>query len=280
MAGLVAAAAAAAPPLWRTLPKLPPMPVPLASGYAPVDGIRMYYAQFGSGQPVLLLHGGLASSDYWAGVIPILVRHHFRVIVTDLRGQGRSTRDARPYSYGLMSDDVLHLLDFLHLRQVDLVGWSDGGIIGLDIALHEPWRLRRIFLYGASSNPSGVRPDIGSNPTFAAYLRRTRVEYRALSSTPGDYDALLAAIERMWATQPHFTTRQLRTIRVPVAIADGAHDEAIRHAQVEYLAHTIPRAHLIIFPDLSHFGMLQNPREFAAAVVKFLQARGRRPDHP
>ena len=85
------------------------MPAPLTRGYAPVGGIRMYYAEFG--EPVLLLHGGLANSDYWAEVIPSLVRHHFRVIVADLRGQGHSTRDARPYSYDLMSTDVLDLLD-------------------------------------------------------------------------------------------------------------------------------------------------------------------------
>jgi pimeloyl-ACP methyl ester carboxylesterase len=268
---VMAASAAFAAPRWLTLPKLAPMPAAMTSGYAPVDGIRMYYAEFGSGQPVLLLHGGLANSDYWAGVIPILVRHHFRVIVADLRGQGRSTRDARPYSYRLMGTDVLRLLDFLHLRRVDLVGWSDGGIIGLWIAMHEPQRLRRLFLYGASSDPSGVRPDIGRNRTFAAYVRRTRAEYRARSPTPGGYDALRAAIERMWATQPHFTARQLHAIRVPTAIADGAHDEAIKHAQVEYLARAIAGARLIVFPDLSHFGMLQNPEEFSAAVIKFLQ---------
>ena len=268
---LLAAVAAAAQPLWLTLPKLPGMPAPLTSGYAPVDGIRMYYAEFGSGEPVLLLHGGLANSAYWAAVIPTLVRHHFRVIVADLRGQGRSTRDTRPYSYDLMSTDVLDLLDYLHLRRVDLVGWSDGGIIGLDIALHEPHRLRRMFLYGASSNPAGVRPDVADNPTFAAYLRRTRPEYEALSATPDNYSSLLAAIEQMWATQPHFTTRQLHTICVPTVIADGAHDEAIKRSQSVYLAKVIPGAKLIIFPDLSHFGMLQNPPEFAAAAVKFFR---------
>jgi pimeloyl-ACP methyl ester carboxylesterase len=280
--GVMIASAAASVPRWLTLPKLPPMPMAITSGYAPVDGIRMYYAEFGSGQPVVLLHGGLADCDYWAGVIPILVRHHFRVIVADLRGQGRSTRDGRPYSYRLMSTDVLQLLAFLRLRRVDLVGWSDGGIIGLWIAMHEPQRLRRMFLYGASSDPSGVRAGIGHNPTFAAYLRGARAEYRARSPTPGDFNALRAAIERMWATQPHFTARQLRAIRVPTTIADGAHDEAIKHTQVEFLAHTIPGARLVIFPDLSHFGMLQNPAEFAAAVVKFFHGDdrwARRTDH-
>lgn len=264
--------AGAVQPLWLTLPEHPKMPVPLVSGYAPVDGIRMFYAEFGSGAPVLLLHGGLANSDYWAGVIPILVAHHFRVIVADSRGQGRSTRDVRPYSYDLMAADVRGLLDYLHLGQVDLVGWSDGGIIGLNIALRAPQRLRRMFLYGANADPSGVRSDIVDSPIFAAYLRRTRREYRALSPTPGDYDSLAAAIGSMWATQPHFTAVQLHAISIPTVIADGAHDEAIRRSHTLYLAKSIPEGHLVIFRDLSHFGMLQNPQEFAAAVIKFLSS--------
>src|SRR5580658_7373020 len=75
---------------WQTLPQTPPLPSADRSGYASVNGIRMFYAVFGHGSPVLLLHGGLANSSYWADVIPILVRNHFKVIVADSRGHGRS----------------------------------------------------------------------------------------------------------------------------------------------------------------------------------------------
>lgn len=230
----------------------------------------MYYATFGEGPPVLLLHGGLANSNYWSGVVPILVAHHLRVIVLDSRGHGRSTRSAKPYSYDLMAADTLAMLDYLKLRQVDIVGWSDGGVIGLAIAISHPERIRRLFTYGANSDPSGAREDAGDNPIFAAYVKRTRGEYEALSATPKEYDAFVDGIQKMWAHEPHFSTQQLKSITVPTAIADGAHDEAIKREHLEYMAGAIPSSKLIILPDVSHFGLLQNPQEFADAVLGFL----------
>lgn len=256
---------------WQTLPPTPKLPPAPHSGHAEVNGIRMFYAVFGAGSPVLLLHGGLANSNYWGDIIPILVRHHFKVIVADSRGHGRSTRTAAPFSYELMAADTLALLDYLKLPRVDLVGWSDGGIVGVEIALHHPERLRRLFAYGINADPSGARDDIESNQIFAHYLERTRGEYQALSATPGDYDAFVAQIQAMWARQPNFTAAQLAGIRVPTAIADGAHEEAIKREHTEYMARTIPGAILIILPDASHFGALQNPREFAAAALGFLR---------
>jgi pimeloyl-ACP methyl ester carboxylesterase len=266
-----AAPASAPSEPWQTLPQTPALPPAVKSGYAPVNGIRMFYAVFGHGSPVLLLHGGLANSNYWGDVIPILVRNHFKVIVADSRGHGRSTRSAEPYSYELMASDVLALLTYMKLTKVDLVGWSDGGIIGLVIAMQHPERLRRLFAYGANGDPSGVRPDIDSSPTFTGYIERTRREYRELSPTPGNYDAFLAQIQAMWAQQPNFAAARLQRITVPAAIADGAHDEAIKREHTEYLARTIPGATLIILPDVSHFGMLQNPQEFSTAVINFLR---------
>ncbi|MBV8143742.1 MAG: alpha/beta hydrolase [Gammaproteobacteria bacterium] len=256
---------------WQSLPPTPSLPHAVKSGAAPVNGIRMFYAVFGHGPPVLLLHGGLGNSNYWGDVIPILVGGGFEVIVADSRGHGRSTRTAEPYSYELMASDVLALLDYLKLQKVDIVGWSDGGIIGFVIAMNHPERLRRLFAYGANGDPSGVKPDLESNPTFASYLERAQREYRELSPTPGDYDAFLAQIQAMWAQQPNFTAAQLQRIKTPTAIADGAHEEAIKREHTEHLAKTIPGAKLIILPDVSHFGMVQNPKELGATVIEFLK---------
>jgi pimeloyl-ACP methyl ester carboxylesterase len=253
------------------LPPAPALPPAQVSGYAAVDGVRLFYAEFGMGRPVLLLHGGLANSNYWGYVIPILVRHHFKVIALDSRGQGRSTGNAEPYSYDRMSDDVIAVLDDLRLRRVDVVGWSDGGIIGIDIAMHHPERVHRLYAYGANADPTGVK-DVGDSPIFSQYLEQTRRDYAALSPTPHDYDALRAQIEAMWARQPDFSLDALHRIPVRTAIADGAHEEAIKREHTEYLAHAIPGATLVILPDVSHFGMLQNPEEFSASVVEFLTA--------
>jgi pimeloyl-ACP methyl ester carboxylesterase len=269
MAPIVSGPAQAAQ-IWETLPALGPAPKPASSGMAPVNDIQMYYAVYGSGQPVILLHGGLSNSDYWNNLIPDLVAHGFQVIVADSRGHGRSTRSAQAYSYDLMSSDVIALLDYLKIPKADLVGWSDGGIIGIDIAIHHPERLNRLYTYGANTDLTGLKPDFDKNPTFAAFITRAGTEYQALSKTPDQYDSFVQQIGQMWATQPDFTAEQLRGIKVRTAIADGAYDEGIKREHTEYIAHTIPGAELHILPKVSHFGMLQNPKEFNGVILKFL----------
>jgi len=208
------AAPVRADPQWLTLPPTPTLPKPESSGQAPVNGVMIWYAVFGRGEPVILLHGGLANSNYWGNQVPALAKR-YRVIVMDSRGHGRSTRNAEPYGYDLMADDVLGLMDFLKIPKAAIVGWSDGAILGLDIALRHPERLTKLFAFAANSDPSGVA-DIGQSPVFNAYIARAEKEYAALSPTPTDYKAFLEQIEKMWATQPNWTEEQLHGIAVPV----------------------------------------------------------------
>jgi len=118
-------AAARAEPQWLTLPPTPKLPAHGKSGYAPVNGIKIWYATFGHGAPVILLHGGLANSNYWGKLMPALARH-YRVIVMDSRGHGRSSRDAQPYGYDLMASDVTALGSEFAAKAKSLVsrsGW-------------------------------------------------------------------------------------------------------------------------------------------------------------
>jgi pimeloyl-ACP methyl ester carboxylesterase len=254
---------------WETLP---PTPAPIAaerSGHAAVNGISIYYAVYGRGSPVILLHGGLANTEYWGNQIAALSPHH-SVIVMDSRGHGRSTRDARPYGYDLMADDVVALMDALDVRKADIVGWSDGGILGLDLAIRHPDRVGRIFAFAANTVPSGVKDDVEKNPTFAAFIKRAGEEYAARSATPKEYDAFVEQIGKMWASEPNWTDAQLKAIAAPVLVVDGDHDEAIKREHTEYIAATIPGAGLLILPNASHFAFLQDPDLFNFAVLHFL----------
>ena len=269
---LVAAAAdpayAAATAQWLTLPPTPTLPNPSRAGYASVDGIRIWYAVFGHGPPVILLHGGLANSDYWGDQVPVLA-HHYRVIVMDSRGQGRSTLGLGPLSYELMADDVLGLMNFLKIRKAALVGWSDGAIVGLDIVIQHPQRVSKLFAFAANSNPAGNK-DVTKSQVFMAYLARARREYERLSPTPMQFARLLAQIERMWATQPHLSAAELRSIRVPTWIVDGDHDEAVKRSNTLFMANEIPGSGLLIMPDVSHFAFLQDARQFNCDLLHFL----------
>lgn len=264
--------AALADALWQTLPPTPPPITGEHTGHAKVNGISLYYAVIGHGPPVVLLHGGLANSDYWGLQVKALAPHHM-VILMDSRGHGRSTRDARPYGYDLMADDVVGLLDTLHVPKADVVGWSDGAILGLDLALRHPDRVGRIFAFAANTLTSGVQDNVEKNPTFARYIARAGGEYVRLSSTPKDYDAFVAQISKMWETEPNWTDAQLKSIHSPVLVVDGDHDEAIKRAHTEYIAATIPGAGLLILPNVSHFAFLQDPVQFNEAILHFLDDR-------
>jgi pimeloyl-ACP methyl ester carboxylesterase len=260
--------AAQAGPQWLTLPPTPVLPVPVKSGYAPVNGIKIWYATFGRGTPVILLHGGLANANYWGKLVPALMSH-YRVIVMDSRGHGRSARDQKPYGYDLMASDVIGLMDYLKIDKAAVIGWSDGAIIGLDIALHHPERLSKLFAFAANSDPSGVK-DVNQSPVFTAFIARARKEYEKLSPTPTQYDAFLGEITKMWATQPHWTADDLAGIKVPTWIVDADHDEAIKRDNTLFMADHIPGSGLLILPQVSHFAFLQDPAQFDAAVLHFL----------
>lgn len=253
---------------WLQLPAYPPMPEAKESGLADVNGIQVYYAVYGEGNPVILLHGGLGHSDVWGNQVPELAKTH-QVITMDSRGHGRSTRNDERYTYELMASDVLALMDFLQINKASLIGWSDGGIIGLVMAINNPERLERVFAFGANSDPSGLTSDIGDDAVFNQYIENAGADYAKLSSTPDDYEGFLNAIGEMWATEPNIT-EQLKNITIPVTIADGEYDEAITREHTEMMATEIPGAKLVILPNVSHFAMWQNPAEFNAALETFL----------
>lgn len=269
---LLIAVPAGAAERWETLPPTPAPIAPARSGQAAVNGISIYYAVYGSGPPVILLHGGLANADYWGNQIKALMPTR-TVIVMDSRGHGRSTRDARPYGYDLMADDVVALMDFLKVPKADVVGWSDGGILGLDLAIRHKDRVGRIFAFAANTVPSGVKDDVEKNPTFAAFIKRAGDEYRSHSATPKEYDAFVEQISKMWASEPNWTDAQLQAITAPVLVVDGDHDEAIKREHTEYIAATIPHAGLLILPNASHFAFLQDPELFNFAMLHFLDGK-------
>lgn len=271
--GLIGGAARAAPPQWLTLPPTPTLPKAVASGYAPVDGIRIWYAEFGRGPPVILLHGGLANSNYWGNQVRAL-EGRYRVIVMDSRGHGRSTRNAAPFGYDLMAEDVLGLMRYLAIPRAAIVGWSDGAIVGLDLAIHHPDRVTGLFAFAANSDPSGVN-DVSKSPVFTRFIARARREYRQLSPTPRDYDSFLAQITRMWATQPHFTAAELEGIKVRTWIVDADRDEAIQRQNTLFMADHIPGSGLLILPQASHFAFLQDPALVNLALEHFLTASQR-----
>jgi pimeloyl-ACP methyl ester carboxylesterase len=161
----------------------------------------------------------------------------------------------------------------LKIPKAAIVGWSDGAILGLDIAIHHPERVTKLFAFAANSDPSGVK-DVNQSPVFNRFIARAGKEYERLSPTPDQYKQFLDEITKMWASQPNFTAKQLHAIKVPVWIVDGDYDEAIKRENILFMAKQIPGAKLLLEPDVSHFSFLQNPQQFNDDVLRFLQANG------
>ena len=257
---------------WETLPPTP-APIPSErSGHADANGVSIYYAVYGEGSPVILLHGGLANADYWGNQVRALMPHH-TVIVMDSRGHGRSTRDSRPYGYDLMADDVVSLMDVLQVPKADIVGWSDGGILGLDLAIRHPDRVGKIFAFAAVTRTSGAKYGAIMYPTVVAFIKRAGQEYKAYSTAPREFSSFVMQIVKMWASQPNWTDAQLKAIAAPVLVVHGDHDETIKRAHTEYIAATIPGAKLLFLPGTSHFAFLQDTELFNSAVLHFLGDR-------
>jgi pimeloyl-ACP methyl ester carboxylesterase len=251
-----------------------------SGAYVETQGARIWYASVGEGPPVVLLHGGLASSRSWDAQVPALVASGHRVILIDSRGHGRSTMGPLPLRYALLAEDVLAVLEHLHLAKPALIGWSDGAIVALMVALRAPHRLGTVYAFGANMDKASVRPNAGDAPILATVAPLLVADYAARSPDPSGFGRLQQAVRAMQASQQDIGPEQLRTIRTPVTIAGSEDDEFILPAHFRALARAIPSAHLELFPAAGHFIPWQNPAVFNRSLLTFLDRTARpRPPH-
>ena len=270
LALILCAASAEAKPRWQELPLPPPLPEPAAQGEVVVDGAHIHYATYGKGTPVLLLHGGLGSGEQFGFQVPALA-DSYQLVLIDTRGHGRSTLTKTKLTYHLMAEDVIAVMDKLELPHAAIVGWSDGGEIGLDLAIHHADRVARLFVIGANYDVHGSKNRGDHTETFARYGAKCRKDYGKLSAKDQrKWDELVDAMTPVWHATTVFTKDQLRAITVPTVVADGDHDEIIELAQVKEMATLIPKGRLVVFENASHFAMWQDPTSVNHALVEFL----------
>lgn len=246
-----------------------PLPGTNDQGYVEHDNARIWYAAYGSGPTVILLHGGLGHSGNWGYQVPALVSSGYRVVVIDSRGHGRSTRDERPYSYDLMASDVLAVMDALHIGKAGLVGWSDGACTALILASKAPTRAAGVFFFACNMDPSGAK-EFEFTATIRRCFNRHVKDYAQLSAAPDQFNEFSEAVGLMQRTQPNYSAHDLAEISVPVVIAHSEHDEFIKREHAEYLARSIQYADFIDLPGVSHFAPLQRPEQFNNAMIAFL----------
>lgn len=235
---------------------------------ADVNGISIYYETYGDGPPVLVLHGATAFLESMGYQIRGLADDH-RVVAVDSRAQGRSTDADVPITYTQMGDDMIKLLDALQLPQVDVVGWSDGGIIGLDMAMKHPERVRRLVAMGANFTPDGVDPkdihldEASDDPTGVKPI------YELIAPDPSHFPVMIEKVTKMIRTEPNYTVADLGQIRAPTLIIAGEHD-AILRPHTDQLAAAIPGSTKVIVPGASHLGPVEQPSVYNELIRDFL----------
>lgn len=248
---------------------VPALPSGGKTGMAETDGANIWFAKYGSGHPVVLLHGGMGNSGNWAFLVPELLDRNYSVIVIDSRGQGRSSWDGSPFSYNQMAADVCAVLDRLNISRVAIVGWSDGADIGLALADETPELVAGLFFFACNVDQSGTKP-FKMTPAVERILVHHKRDYAALSPAPDEFETVFQAIQTMQSTQPNYSHEQLARIHVPITVCLGEHDEFIPREHLEDVAKSLPKATFVLLSNVSHFAPLQRAGEFNTAVVKFL----------
>lgn len=246
-------------------PALPPD----SGHYVENENARIWCAAYGSGPPVVLLHGGLGNSGNWGHQVPALLGVGYRVIVIDSRGQGRSTRDDRPYSYQLMAADTRAVMNALGIARAAFIGWSDGADTALVLARETPERTAGIFFFACNVDGTGTLPFVATPVVDRIYQHHLR-QYAALSPVAGGFEKMRDDLGVMQASQPNYGTAQLAEVRAPVWVVLGENEEFIKRERGEYIARTIPGAEFVLLPQVSHFAPLQRSELFNAAMLEFL----------
>jgi pimeloyl-ACP methyl ester carboxylesterase len=246
--------------------------------YAEVNGIKVYYEIYGEGEPLLLLHGNGGSIESFIYQIPELAKH-FKVIAVDSRAQGRTTDADQEITYALMASDMAGLIDKLNLGKVNVVGWSDGGNIGLEMAYAYPEKVLKVVACGANyTHENFIAPPDSAvmdkdDPLVkktSELLKRSTTSIQRLSPDTLRIPLIKKKLGDLMEKYPNFTPAQLKTIKVPFLIIAGDHD-LINLNHTISLFTSLPKAELFIVPHATHVVLIENPELINSEVIRFLK---------
>lgn len=233
--------------------------------YIEANGINIHYAEYGSGYPLLLLHGGTANLDSWEAQIPAFAEH-FRVIAPDTRGHGKTENPSETLSYRVLADDVAAFIQALNLQKPLVFGYSDGGQIALELGVHYPELSGALVLGGTvyqfTPDYFDVLKGMGlaqagvvdfeamehSDPGWIAYLKSAHPR----ADNAGYWRELMTQISTLWWTPPMYTADDLQKIAASTLILVGDRDDSIPFGQTLEMYQHIPAAELAVIPNADH----------------------------
>jgi pimeloyl-ACP methyl ester carboxylesterase len=252
----------------------PVAPRPVDMAYAPVNGMQLYYETYGSGRPLVLLHGGLMTIELTFGPLLEPLAASRRVVAVELQGHGHTADTDRPMTIDALAGDVVALLDHLGIAEADLFGFSLGGLVAYAVALAAPTRVGKLIVASADAHrPPGRESaplDDERMPTPADF-QAMRDAYDAVAPDPAHFDDFAAGTSAMVHEFPGWTD-ELRSLQVPTLLIFGDRDFSPLRDVVE-LIELLPDAQLAVLPGTTHVGLTRRPREVLALMMPFLDGR-------
>jgi len=232
--------------------------------YIKIRGFNMYYETYGAGAPLLMIHGNGGSISNFMYQIPYFSKG-YKVIVADSRAQGKSVDTRDSLSYEMMADDFNALLDTLHLDSCYVIGWSDGGIDGLLLAMRHPDKVKKLAVTGANLWPDTTAVD----PIIYDWAMKYNASFEKLKQTPEIRNN--SKVAHLLSYEPHITTGQLKKIQCPTLVIGGDHDVILtKHTLL--IAESIPRSYLWIVPNSGHSTPIYYKDQFNEVVNNFFKS--------
>jgi pimeloyl-ACP methyl ester carboxylesterase len=231
--------------------------------YIKIRGFNMYFETYGAGAPLLMIHGNGGSISNFMYQIPYFSKS-YKVIVPDSRAQGKSVDTRDSLSYEMMADDFNALLDTLHLDSCYVIGWSDGGINGLLLAMRHPDKVKKLAVTGANLWPDTTAVD----PIIYDWAMKYNASFEKLKQTPEIRNN--SKVAHLLSYEPHLTTGQLKKIQCPTLVIGGDHDVILpKHTLL--IAESIPRSYLWIVPNSGHSTPIYYKDQFNEVVNNFFK---------
>lgn len=220
--------------------------------------ILLNYIKCGEGKDLILLHGNGEDMGYFSNQVDFFAKS-FTVYAIDTRGHGDSPRGSAPFTLSQFADDLLNFMDRQGIKKAHILGFSDGGNIGLIFALRYPDRVDRLILNGANIFPKGLEEDV-----FA----EIKAEYEKLSCATSTQQIRQRELLSLMVNEPNLTALDLKEVKCPTLVIAGTKD-MIKEEHTRLIAESIPSSRLVFIPG-GHFIAASNPKKFNEAVFEFL----------
>ncbi|TWR28384.1 alpha/beta hydrolase [Mucilaginibacter achroorhodeus] len=222
---------------------------PAVGKYANIRGIKMYYEVYGKGEPLLIIHGNGGSINNFLFQIPYFAKK-YQVILADSRAQGKTVDSADSLSYEMITDDLNGLLEHLKIKNANVIGWSDGGIEGLLLAMRHPDKVNKLAVTGANLRPDTTAVDPFVQKMVLAENIKGADSLKKMKNPPAEMKNQLKLMHLL-SYEPNIKTADLKKISCPVLVIGGDHDVITTRHTLE-IFENIPKAYLWILPNSGH----------------------------